>query len=227
MSQPTHFDSLRYQRMNARRLEHLAMLMLPVEGRTVLELGAGVGDLTSFFLDRGCTVTSVEPRAENVALFRKRYGSDAIWPASRLTILQGDIRDLRAQAHQIVFCYGLLYHLDDPAKAIADMAQRCTEMLLMETSVSDREDDWISFNKEDPGNVTNSVTGRGCLPTRRWVLGRLREHFAFVYWPSAQPAHNQFRLDRSDEPEHRNRSRAVFVASRAPLSSALLADDLP
>jgi SAM-dependent methyltransferase len=232
MSGPTHFDSLRYQRMNMRRLEHLAALMLPLEGRTVLELGAGVGDLTSFFLDRACTVTSVEPRPENVAPFRKRYtGEDAIWPASRLTILQGDIRNLaddpRIAVHQVVFCYGLLYHLDDPVKAIADMASRCAETLLLETSVSDRDDDWISFNKEDAQNVTNSVTGRGCLPTRRWVLNRLREHFAHVYWPTAQPEHDQFRLDRPDGPERKRRSRAVFVASRTPLAGPLLAHDLP
>jgi 16S rRNA A1518/A1519 N6-dimethyltransferase RsmA/KsgA/DIM1 with predicted DNA glycosylase/AP lyase activity len=55
-----------YQRFNARRLEHLATLGLDLWDKTVLEVGAGVGDLTSFFLDRGCKVTSVEARAENI-----------------------------------------------------------------------------------------------------------------------------------------------------------------
>jgi len=59
------FHSVSYLRHNARRLEHLASLNLDISGRSVLELGAGVGDHTTFFLDRGCTVTCVKPRAEN------------------------------------------------------------------------------------------------------------------------------------------------------------------
>src|ERR1700740_1455139 len=96
MPTPTHFKSFRYQRMNQRRLEHLAMLRLPIERRTVLELGAGVGSLTSFFLDRDCTVTSVEPRPENVDVLRKRYEGIGIWPAGHLRILEGDMRGLES-----------------------------------------------------------------------------------------------------------------------------------
>jgi hypothetical protein len=47
-----------YRRINARRLEHLIELGLPLQQRSVLELGAGVGELTSFFLDRGCRNSS-------------------------------------------------------------------------------------------------------------------------------------------------------------------------
>jgi hypothetical protein len=43
------FDNLRYLWMNARRLEHLATLSLPVSGKPVLEVGACVGDLLRVF----------------------------------------------------------------------------------------------------------------------------------------------------------------------------------
>src|SRR5258706_7389962 len=56
------FRSLGYLRHNQRRQEHLASLGLELADRSVLELGAGVGDHTTFFLDLGCTVTAVEPR---------------------------------------------------------------------------------------------------------------------------------------------------------------------
>ena len=46
------FHSHHYMRHNARRLEHLASLQIPVDGRTVLEVGAGIGDLSHFYLDR-------------------------------------------------------------------------------------------------------------------------------------------------------------------------------
>ncbi len=38
-----------YRRHNSRRLEHLATLGLDLAGRKVLEVGAGIGDHTSFF----------------------------------------------------------------------------------------------------------------------------------------------------------------------------------
>jgi len=84
------FRSFQYLRMNARRLEHLAGLGLPIAGRDVLEVGAGIGDLTSFFLDRGCSVTAIEPRPENRACFATQYGDAESWPRERLRILPGD-----------------------------------------------------------------------------------------------------------------------------------------
>ena len=51
-----------YQRHNARRQEHLASLQLDLAGKRVLEVGAGIGDHTTFFLDRECTVVATEPR---------------------------------------------------------------------------------------------------------------------------------------------------------------------
>ena len=56
-----------------RRQEHLASLRLPVAGMRVLEVGAGIGDHTHYFLDRGCAVTVTEAREENLALLRTRY----------------------------------------------------------------------------------------------------------------------------------------------------------
>ena len=52
------FHSWHYLRHNARRLEHLASLQIPIRGKSVLEIGAGIGDHSSYYLDRGCTVTS-------------------------------------------------------------------------------------------------------------------------------------------------------------------------
>ena len=64
------FHSNNYLRINQRRLEHLVSLGLPLSGRTVLELGAGIGDLSTFFRDRDNEVTSVEARPENIDCMR-------------------------------------------------------------------------------------------------------------------------------------------------------------
>ena len=52
---------------------HLASLGLSLEGRRVLEVGAGVGHLSGFFLERGCDLVVTEGRPENVAELRRRF----------------------------------------------------------------------------------------------------------------------------------------------------------
>ena len=74
----TNFANTHYQRHNRRRQEHLATLGLPIEGRSVLEVGAGVGDHTEFFLDRGCAVTCTDARQGLVDHMRERYPSQSV-----------------------------------------------------------------------------------------------------------------------------------------------------
>jgi FkbM family methyltransferase len=225
------FRNPAYLRMNARRLEHLAGLGLPIAGRDVLEVGAGVGDLTSFFLDRGCQVTAIEPRPENRAYFATQYGDPATWPTQHVRILPGDAWQLSVHGavppHSVLFCYGLLYHLDRPLDALREMAASCTDLLVLETRVSYATDERLEAEEEDGAHPTNAVSGRGCLPSRRWVYARLTELFAHVYMPLTQPAHPQFHLDwRSREPPP-GRHRAIFVASRRELVNSVLHRGVP
>jgi hypothetical protein len=47
------FHSDFYIRHTARRLEHLASLRIPVAALSVLEVGAGIGDHSNYYMDRG------------------------------------------------------------------------------------------------------------------------------------------------------------------------------
>src|SRR5262245_11954492 len=55
------------------RQDHLASLGLDLEGKTVLEVGAGIGLHTQFFLDRGCAITITDGDPANVAAIQERY----------------------------------------------------------------------------------------------------------------------------------------------------------
>lgn len=85
------FHSDYYLRINQRRLEHLATLPLPLAERSVLEVGAGIGDHTSFFIDRGCTVTITDAREENLAIVGRRLPGNRR-PASRPRRARHDVR---------------------------------------------------------------------------------------------------------------------------------------
>jgi FkbM family methyltransferase len=215
------FRDSHYLRHNQRRQEHLASLGLPLEGRSVLELGAGIGDHTTFFIDRNCSVCVSEGRPELYELLRERYH----WMRTELLDLEKpnpQFNDL----FDVVYAYGVLYHLRDPAFALEEMSRWCGSLLLLETCVSTGDDLAVNLVSEAREDATQSVGGEGCRPTRPWIFNALRERFAHVYATVTQPWHPEFPLDW-DSPAQSALMRAVFVASRSPLELPTLTSRLP
>jgi 2-polyprenyl-3-methyl-5-hydroxy-6-metoxy-1,4-benzoquinol methylase len=224
------FQNPRYSRHNARRLEHLASLNLEVRDKSVLEFGAGVGDHSLFFLDRGCRVVSIEPREQNVACILHRHSTEAnAFPKDRHKIIRCSAEEsfsfLGDARFQIVYNYGLLYHLSDPELFLRKSALLSEGLYLLETAVSDLIQTETRYT-EDTGNLTNSIGGPCRLLSRENIFGILRECLPFVYMPITQPAHEQFLCDWSIAPEAPlNRHRAVFIGSMTPLQNPMLSDE--
>lgn len=217
-----NFHSFHYLRHNQRRQEHLASLGLNLAQLNVLEVGAGIGDHTSFFLDRDCQVVVTEARTENLEILKLRYPD--------LQILHLDLDNPVASLNQqfdVVYCYGVLYHLTKPSEAIQFMSEHCQGLLLLETCVSYGDDEAIHPCSEVAENPTQSIVGQGCRPTRKWVYNQLRQFFEFVYLPITQPNHEEFPLDWASRPETTNLTRSVFIASRQKISNPLLIEGIP
>lgn len=233
MSAPTAatlFQTAHYHRHNQRRQEHLAGLGLPLADRSVTELGAGIGDHTSFFLDRGCRVTSIEGRPDLCALLKERFATPASprWQGVP-AVVEANIEALAdgiVAPAEIVYCYGLLYHLRDPARALGWMARHCTSLLLLETCVSYGADAAVNRVAEDAGDPTQSLLGEGCRPTRPWLWIQLKGLFEHVYVSRTQPCHEEFPIDWTVAPAAAGLVRSVFVASRQPLDLPLLSGTL-
>lgn len=226
------FRSAEYIHHNARRLEHLASLGLNLSDRTVLEVGAGIGDHTTFFLDRGCTVVSTEPRAANCRLFADmmtELARGGYVAAMRSRLVNSDVNSIGQAVEgtfDIVYCYGLLYHLKDPASAIELMSSKAADLLLIETCVSRGRGEAVNPVSENAVNASQAIEGMGCRPTRSWVFQQLLSFFPHVYMPRTQPAHAEFPLDWTKIPT-RPLTRAIFIASRQPLANQNLLDHIP
>ena len=67
------FDSQDAIAINRARLAHLDSLDLPLSRKSVLDVGCGVGHLSRFFVERGCRVTCVDGRRENIDALQLRY----------------------------------------------------------------------------------------------------------------------------------------------------------
>jgi SAM-dependent methyltransferase len=208
-----------YLRHNQRRQEHLASLGLEIAGKTVLEVGAGIGDHTSFFVDRGCTVTSSDARATNVEIIRSRY------PDIDVAVIDLDRPPAAIEPAEVVYCYGVLYHLQEPERAIEFLGRATSGLLLLETCVSRGSDEALNPMDEDANNPTQSASGRGCRPTRPWVLARLRENFPYAYVTTTQPWLPEFPIDWTED--RKGNTHAVFVASRTQLDSPVLVTAAP
>ena len=207
--------------INRSRQEHLASLGLDLEGKRVLEVGAGIGLHTPFFLERGCEVVVTDGRRENVAEISRRL------PGVRSDVvdLEQDISLAHLGRFDIVYCYGPLYHLGNPERALARLAEVCEGLMLIETAVSPgKYDELLLVN--DPDYFNQAVSGVGCRPTRLWVLNHLKELMGHGYIPCTQPDFVDFPLDWR-KPPIELMYRSIFIGSRRPLDVPTLRSSVP
>jgi hypothetical protein len=216
------FRSDHYLRHNARRLEHFASLGIPVAGLTVLEVGAGIGDHSHYYIDRGCSITMTEGLRENLAHLAARY------PAHRVEHLDLDFPfELAVSPFDLVHCYGLLYHLARPAEALEFLSRQTRRIFLLETCVSFGDEEEIHPTEESPLDPTQACHGTGCRPTRLWIFRKLHELFQYVYLPVTQPCHEEFPLDWNAPKNHGvGLQRAIFIASRHAIDNPLLTQSM-
>jgi len=207
------FDTEAAHSLNKARLEHLASLGLPLAGRRVLEVGAGVGRLTSFFLEQRCEVVATEVREENLDELRRRLPS--------VDARRADIEESLdfLGRFDVVFCYGVLYHVENPILALRRMESVCDDLLLLETMICDSTEPVLRL-EDETGSATQALRGIAHRPSTSYLaLALNRVGFQHVY-AADRPTHQDYRFEElNDLATSRNGSllRGVFVASRHPM----------
>jgi SAM-dependent methyltransferase len=217
-----HFFSDPYQSHNRARLNHLESLGLALSNRRVLELGSGPGDHAGFYVERQCAVVAVDARQSCLDELKRRHAG-----------VQTVVCDLNEPApladlgpFDVIHCYGILYHLENPSRLIAYMGQVCKELAIVETCVLADKSSRVELVNERAADYTQSSTGRGCRPARRWVFEELGRFFPFVYHTRTQPNHPEFPVDWNHLTSALPLIRSVFVASKRPLDLPSLSPEL-
>jgi SAM-dependent methyltransferase len=217
------FDTDAARAINEARLGHLESLGLPLSGRCVLDVGGGVGHLARFFVERACDVVSTDARSENVARMHELY------PSLAGHVLDVETDDLESLGRfDVVFCYGLLYHLENPLLALCKLTGVCDSLLLIETMICDSllpilrlDDETLSLNQ--------ALRGLAHRPSPTYVAMALdRMGMQHVYAPVEPPDHPDYQVEPLGDLAFEREGhllRAVFVAAREPLDNDRL--DLP
>lgn len=214
------FDQKAYQEINSARLTHLDSLHLDIDRRTVLDVGSGQGDLSQYFVHKGCNVVCIDARSKNIEQLKLKY--------PHLTAHVADVESSPLNKYGVfdfVFCYGLLYHLENPIAALRNIKSACKNILLLETMICDHQKP-IATLVDERLSPTQAIKGLGIRPSPSFVaLALNRIGFHFVYITRKVPDHPQFNFkweNNLDWERDGHPLRLIFVASTTKLANAQL-----
>jgi SAM-dependent methyltransferase len=179
---------------------------LPME--TAYDLGAGPGWFAGRLSDAGFDVVALEGREDVAAEGRRRT------PQARFEVFDFDdcgLSDLRPE-RDFALGFGILYHLENPLRALRIMSALTRHVLLLETMTLPSGLPAARVIRENP-NVTQGVRPLAMLLSPAAIeQGLWAAGFSHVYRCARNVAHEDF----SDFP-NRHRRRHIWLAARRDL----------
>ncbi len=210
----TPFDQKEYRQLIEARGEtiHRAVKRLkPALGLSnAVDAGCGVGFFSQTLAECGLNVCGFDGRGENVAEARRRF--------PHIPFEQGDIEEpaiLQLGRFDFVLCFGLLYHLENPLRAIRNLRGLTEKCLLLESMCLPEEKPAMLL-REELRQEDQGLTDVACYPSEGSLVKMLyRAGFRMVYRVIPLPDHEDFR----ETTEHARR-RTVLLASYTAIDIA-------
>ncbi len=174
----------RQDKLNAMRWETFLSLGIPIEGKTIFEPGAGIGDQTQWLLDQGALHIIVnDGRAGNLKVMTDRFGTDL-----RTSFINGDLEDRGTFAKcdfkvDLVFCWGVYYHLREsfPAFPIMKGLANIGETIVLDYLEGD--DTEMSYGYDNP---STSLSRYAFRPRTETLMKALKYIWGYSYLPKKQ-----------------------------------------
>jgi FkbM family methyltransferase len=213
----TAFDTRHYLdliRTRGATIRRVVRALKPALGlRSAVDAGCGVGFFAQTLTEMGLETRGFDGRFENVVEARKRF--------PKIAFERGDIESaeiVELGTFDLVLCFGLLYHLESPMRAIRHLRALTGKGLLIESMCAPGDDTRMML-REEPRQHDQSLTDMAFYPSEPCLVKMLyRAGFAHVYRVRRLPEHEQFR-----ETTDRARQRTMLFASHRPLAVAAVA----
>jgi SAM-dependent methyltransferase len=171
-----------------------------------VDAGCGVGFFSQTLSECGLNVCGFDGREENVAEARRRFAN--------IPFGEGDSEQRaipQLGRFDLVLCFGLLYHLENPLLAIRNLHGLTEKCLLLE-SMCLPEEKASMLLREEPRQEDQSLTDVACYPSEGSLVKMLyRAGFGMVYRVTPLPDHEDFR----ETAEHARRRTVLLATSTA------------
>src|SRR5215470_12514731 len=176
----TPFDRRGYRELIEARKEAIQRILKrlkPTFGLSnAVDVGCGVGFFSQTLAECGLNVCGFDARAENVEEARRRFPGI---PFEEANIENRQI--LQLGQFDLVLCFGLLYHLENPLHAIRNLRAMTGKCLLLE-SICVPEENCTLLLRQEPRQDDQSLTELACYPSESSLVKMLyRAGFADVY----------------------------------------------
>ena len=210
----TQFDQKHYRELIKARAETIRRVVEQVQAvlelSTAVDAGCGVGFFSHILCNFGFSAGGFDGREENIVEARRRFPG--------IPFECGNIEDPGITGigkFDLVLCFGLLYHLENPMLAIRHLRAMAGKGLLLE-SMCVPGDQAAMLLREEPRMSDQSLTDIAFCPSESCLVKMVyRAGFEYVYRLLELPDHEDFRETR----EHARR-RTVLFASLEPIRLA-------
>ena len=215
MSKSWVFDQPHYEALNTARGETVARLLPELQQRlnlkTAIDLGCGLGHYAEILHQSGLEVLAVDGRADNIEEAQRRF------PHIKFQVLDAqDPALMLLGKFDLVFCFGLLYHLENPFRAIRSIAQLATKVTLIEGIVYPSPEPVMVLMDENAG-LDQGLNFMAFYPSEPCLMKMLQlAGLKHCYNPSDMPAHPEYHKGRNGF-----RRRTVVAAAKSPIESPL------
>lgn len=216
MSVPPVFDQHHYDLLNRARGEVvsqcLAELTTKLNLQTAIDVGCGFGHFSQFLKSSGLAVTAVDGRQQNVDEAQRRN------PDIRFFRFDAEDPSIRSLGKfDLVLCFGLLYHLENPMLTIRHLYELTGKLLLVEGVIHPGNEAMMALIEETT-HEDQGLNHIAFYPTESCLLKMFyRAGFSHAYTFSTRPNHPEYGAF------HRKpRVRTMLAASHTLLHSKLL-----
>jgi SAM-dependent methyltransferase len=180
--------------------------------QTALDVGCGVGYFSKFLSDTGFHVHGVDGREENIHEAARRS------PTVKFLVADAENLPLKElSTFDMVLCAGLLYHLENPFRAIRNLHHLTAKVLIVESMCApgSRPNMELLDESHDENQGLKYVA---FYPSEPCLIKMLyRAGFPYVYVFETLPDHPLFHASF-----WRRKERTMLVASKEQLSVAAL-----
>ena len=177
-----------------------------------LDVGCGLGFFSGYLERIGLNVVGFDARSSNVAEAMKRN--------SGVDFYVYDLEDLAVSqlgSFDLVLCLGLLYHLENPFRAIRNLYSVTKKHLVIETIVAPIRRPVAALCREGPGE-DQSLQCVALIPSEMCLVNMMyKAGFRAVYRTTVLPDHEDFHSHLM-----RKKMRTILVASKTGVRSPIL-----